>query len=160
MIDCERVMGPVATVKESMSSLDRSVCFASSEVRAVVFVLASGCDFQIVAAPRILVSSVDVDVMSFVGLVYLAVGIFDRSRRERLHDALLARIFERVVAVFEEIVPLTVVVDRCEDELFEERDVELVREGEVAFLARVFRTVGGHLSSAAGCRSGSSCPVG
>lgn len=100
--------------------------------------MASGCDFQIVAAPRILVSSVDVDVMSFVGLVYLAVGIFDRSRRERLHDALLARIFERVVAVFEEIVPLTVVVDRSEDELFEERDVELVREGEVAFLARVF----------------------
>ena len=92
--------------------------------------------------------------MSFVGLVYLAVGIFDRSRRERLHDALLARIFERVVAVFEEIVPLTVVVDRCEDEFFEERDVELVREGEVAFLARVFRTVGGHLSSAAGSDRG------
>ena len=107
-----------------------------------------------VAAPRILVGAVDVDVVALVAVVHLAVGVLDRSRGEGLHDALLTRVFERVVAVFVEPVALAVVVGRREDELFGDRDVELVRKRQVAVLLRVLRTVGGHLPAAAGADRG------
>ena len=45
----------------------------------VILVLAAGGGFEMVAAPRILVGAVDVDVVALVAVVHLAVGVLDRS---------------------------------------------------------------------------------
>lgn len=112
---------------------------------AVILVLAAGGGFEVVAAPRVLVGAVDVDVVALVAVVHFAVGVLDRSRGEGLHDTLLTRVFERVVAVFVEPVALAVVIGRRQYEFLGDRDVELVRERQVAVLLRVLRTVGSHL---------------